>query len=138
MSIGGIAEPFARQSDHLIRYVDAVDFREVAAQGTHQAARTAANLESLPRAALWKRHAAQLRFDAVNDLGGGGEEIRVALLVAPEGYVIRGIIAGASVPVLAHVVPHVMAHGPGNFGIVHRICGRLFPARIAVQLAHQL
>ena len=45
----------ARQADHLVGDIDAVDLREVAAEGAHQTARSAADFESLQRRAGRRR-----------------------------------------------------------------------------------
>jgi hypothetical protein len=109
--VGDVLEPLARQSDHFVGNIHAMNFGEVAAHGTHQASGTAADLQGLPCAALSGRHAAQLGFQAVDYFRRGGVEIGVALLAAAEGDVVSGVLAGAGVPVIAHLV----AHSAGDF-----------------------
>ena len=45
MRVGGIAQAFVGQPDHLVGDIDAVDFGEVAAERAHEAAGAAADFE---------------------------------------------------------------------------------------------
>ena len=86
------------QADHFVGDVHAVDFAEVAAHRPHQAAGAAADFERRIAAA----EALQLQFQALDDVGAGGEELLVVLFAAAEGDVVVGVFAGALVPVGAH------------------------------------
>ena len=98
MRVGRVAQTLARQPDHFIGYVHAVDLREVPAHGAHQAARTATDFERRASA----REARQLRFQVANDVGASREKLFLVLLAAAEGDVVVGVFAGARVPVGAH------------------------------------
>lgn len=51
--------------------------------------------------------AAELGAEGVEDVGGGGEKLLGGLLAAAEGDVVAGVLAGAAVPVGAHLVVDV-------------------------------
>ena len=105
MRVGNIAQLDARLRDHFIRYIDAVDFAEVAAHGTHQAARSAADFERAAHADGNARgQAFQLAFEIANNIGGGGEELAVVLFAAAKSDVVVRVFAGALVPLGAHAV----------------------------------
>lgn len=105
--VGRVGEPRAREADHLVGYVDAVDLAEIAAEGAQEAARTAADLERGVAAGK----ALKIGDQPLDEVGGGGEELVVVLLAAAEGDVVIGVLGGALVPVRAHAVE--------NSGIVH-------------------
>src|SRR5205809_624124 len=73
-------EALPGEADHFVGDVDAMDLVEVAAEGTHEAAGAAADLE---RGAA-RGQALEFGGQVLDDIGGSGEELLVALLAAAE------------------------------------------------------
>ena len=79
-ALGMPAQALARQADHLVGNVDAVDLVEMAAHGAHQASGTAADFER----GLARSQARQLALQVKHNAGSRGEELVVILLRRPK------------------------------------------------------
>ncbi len=110
VGVGNGAQFLAGQADHFVGDIDAMDLGEVRAERAHDAARPAADFESLQAAREGLAGGAQMAgfgAQAADDIGGGREELGVVLFAAAERDVIVRVLEGAGVPVVAHAVKHI-------------------------------
>ena len=123
MRVGNIAQLDARLRDHFIRYIDAVNFAEVAAHGTHEAAGSAADFKGAAHPdGNVRGQAFQLAFEIANNVGCGVEELSVILFAPAKSHVVVRVFAGAFIPLGSHAVLNgfhavILALCVGRFGI---------------------
>src|SRR5580698_5362527 len=96
--IGRAAQALARKCDHGVRYVDAVNLCEVAAQRTHESAWSATNFEG----GVASRKPRQIHLQPANDVATSREKLGLVLPAAAECDIVIGVFAGALVPIGAH------------------------------------
>ena len=126
-----VAEAFARQANHFVRNIHAVNFAEVTAQRLHQAAGAAADFERPPAGGARCFETLQLSLDQPQHIGRGRQKRFFVLIAAAERDVIVGVLARALVPVLAHAFGDVQSvgHSSEQLVVLNGIFGKLDAGR---------
>src|SRR6476646_3289140 len=105
------AQPLSGEADHFVGYIDPVDLAEKPAEGAHQTAGSAADLEG----GIASRQALEVPRKTLDEVRGRAEELLVILLAAAERDVVVGVLGGALVPVRAHSVENLGIFHAGQF-----------------------
>jgi len=102
--VRNLAQVPAREGGHFRGNIHAVDFAEVGAHGKHETAGTAADFEGAAGFARGFGQAIHLDGEVVEHFLATGEERARILMAAAEAGVVIGVLTGAAIPIVAHVL----------------------------------
>ena len=101
---GAIPQSLTGERNHLVRYVYAVNFAEVARHGKHQPAGSTTYFKTPPNTASGRRQTDQFTLDRRDDFGGRGPKILFGLFRGGERDIKMRVCSGPGIPIGPHPI----------------------------------